>query len=127
MSLGFLSGLIGGLVAAAVTMTGWFVTDYLRRRETRNSRKGDFIERQIIELYAPLFFLAKSEQKYRQMRKQAFEAAPKDKQSTIWLAYTDQFVVPTQLKIYDLLQTKWHLLIEGRVHKSIEEVIEHCI
>lgn len=121
-----LSGLIGGLVAAAVTMTGWFVTDYLRRRELKDSRRADFIERQITQFYAPLFFLAESERRYRQMREKATSVAPEDKKGALWWAFTDQFVVPTQLRIYDLLKANWHLLIESRMHASFDLVISHC-
>jgi hypothetical protein len=105
MSIEFMSALIGGFVAAAVTMTGWFVTDYLRRRDAMDTRIANFIEQQIMELYAPLYFLAESEYRYRQMRERAISAAPDDKQGAVWWEYSEKFIVPTQLQIYELLKT----------------------
>lgn len=91
-----LTAIIGGLIAAAVTMTGWFVTDYLKRRDARATRVANFVERQIVELYAPLYFLAGSEMSYRQMREKAVQAASEDKRLAVWWAYSERFVVPAQ-------------------------------
>jgi hypothetical protein len=60
------------------------------------------------------------------MRERAISAAPDDKQGAVWWEYSEKFIVPTQLQIYELLKTKWYLLIEGQVHQSIYEVINHC-
>jgi predicted acyltransferase len=44
---GIFSGVLGGLIAAAVTILGWFATAYLRRGEDRRQYQLGFLERQI--------------------------------------------------------------------------------
>src|SRR5687768_1652670 len=101
----------GGLIGGSITMMSWFVTDIQRRRDATRSRLAEFIQRQVYELYSPLHALAKLDVIYRNTRTRVCEATPAQKRLTMWAIYTDEFVVPTQLKIYELLQTKWYLIV----------------
>jgi hypothetical protein len=120
-----LPGLIGGLIAGSITMLSWLVTDWQRRRDAQRNRRADFIQRQIYELYAPLDVLAKVEDYYRRMRDRACESFPPERRDAVSGIYADEFIVPAQRKIAELLQAKWYLVKDPRP-TSFDEVIEHC-
>jgi len=116
----------GGLVGAVVTMIGWFVTDHQRQKDARKSRLIDFTQRQIHELYAPLSMLAAKERSYRKLREDALRDVSEDRKPQIWLRCTDGYVIPAQKEIYNLLQNKWYLLVDGQQPQSFDRALEHC-
>jgi hypothetical protein len=127
MSSNIILALIGGgLVGAVVTMIGWFVTDYQRRKDAQRNRLIDFIQRQIYELYAPLSMLAAKEQSYRNLRDDTGSSVSEDRKTEVWQRCTGEYVIPAQKEIYNLLQNKWHLLIDGQQPQSFDAVLEHC-
>jgi len=126
MASSFVSGLLGGLVAAAVSMLGWFVSDHLRRRSEQEREHAEYVEAQISELYAPLSIYSLAERRYRMMRDRAVEAAPSEMKAPVWREFSERYVIPEQMKIFELFKTKWHLLIFDRRHDSYQRAIEHC-
>ena len=111
----------GGLIAGSVTMLGWFVTDLQRRKESKRNRRAEYIHRQISELYAPLSLLANKEYVYRELQNELIDKGDKDAS-----IYTKEFVVPTQLEIYNLIQSKAHLLGHGEKLSSFQAAQAHC-
>lgn len=126
MSSTVIAAIAGGLVGAVVTMIGWFVTDYQRRKEARRNRLIDHIQSQIYEFYAPLSILAAKEQSYRKLRDKTRERMPQDRKDEVWWRYTEGYVAPAQTEIYSLIQSKWHLLIDGEQPPSFDAVLRHC-
>ncbi len=120
------AAITGGLVGAVVTMIGWFVTDYQRRKDARRNRLIDYIQSQIHGLYAPLSILAAKEHSYRKLRNETRDRVGEDRKSEVWWRYTERYVAPAQTEIYGLLQSKWHLLIDGQRPPSFDAVLEHC-
>ncbi|HKC64161.1 MAG TPA: hypothetical protein VKB86_11005 [Pyrinomonadaceae bacterium] len=116
----------GAIVGALITMIGWFVTDYQRRKDARKNRLIDFTQRQIYELYAPLSTLAAKEQNYRRLRDDACSSVSEDRKSEVWRQCTDGYVIPAQKEIYNLLQNRWYLLVDREPPESFDLVLEHC-
>jgi len=118
--------IIGGLVGALVTMTGWFVTDFQRRKDAKRTRLADYTQRQIYELYAPLQMLAEKEYSYRKVRKDACDAVEKERRDLAWRLCSERYIFPAQRAIYELLQDKWYLLVDGDQPESFAAVLDHC-
>ena len=121
-----IAAIAGGLVGAVVTMIGWFVTDYQKRKDARRNRLLDYIQSQIYELYAPLSILAAKEQNYRKLRDKTRERMPDNRKDEVWWRYTEGYVAPAQTEIFSLLQSKWHLLVDGERPQSFDAVLKHC-
>ncbi len=121
-----IAAIAGGLVGAVVMMIGWFVTDYQRRKNAQRNRLIDYVQSQIYELYAPLSILAAKERSYRNLRDETRKRLPEDRKDEVWWRYTEGYVAPAQIEIYSLLQSKWHLLIDGEQPPSFDKVLEHC-
>jgi hypothetical protein len=58
------TALLSALVAATVTLIGWFITSWLAKRREDEARRQEaalkHLERQIEELYGPLLVLNRS-------------------------------------------------------------------
>jgi hypothetical protein len=121
-----IAAIAGGLVGAVVAMVGWFVTDYQRTKNAERNRQIDYLQRQIWELYAPLSILAAKEQSYRNLRTETCKLVAENRRDEVWWRYTEGNVAPAQIEIYSLLQSKWHLLIDGERPSSFDKVLEHC-
>jgi hypothetical protein len=126
MPADILPPLVGGLIAGSITMVSWFVADFQRRQDAQRNRLAEFVQRQLYELYAPLYMLAVKERAYRELRRRVKQAVAKEREWEAWLRCSDLYVMPAQRAIFDLLQSKWHLLIDGTPPRSFHAVLEHC-
>jgi hypothetical protein len=126
MPADILPPLIGGLIAGSITMVSWFVADFQKRKDAQRNRQAEFIQRQLYELYAPLYMLALKEHGYRELRRKVMGAVSKEREWEAWRKASDLFVMPAQRAIFDLLQSKWHLLIDVTPPASFYAVLDHC-
>jgi hypothetical protein len=122
------------LIAAAVTILGWYVTyAYAKRREDQTRRtelRLKYRQRQIEELYGPLLSLIEQIFNVWQVRQNIVN--PKDSHRSgadetrirefIWREYFS----PLHHEIGTLLRTKLYLLENGRMPESFSRYLEHA-
>jgi len=121
------SGLIGFLVNHFLAL--WRETNLRRRVETAR-----YLERQIGELYGPLLGLIEhSEMVYEILRKKLGHAAtPKidftkldERDGQVWRFFQEQFFLPINSSIRELIRSKTHLLEGGTMPKSFSTFFVH--
>ena len=130
--------LIGALAGAIVSSLGWFVVHALSlRREVvarRDNAAREHVERQIEQLYGPLLGLI-------QHSRMAFAVAQKtlpindggqidfskfsDRHGEVWRYFVEDYFVPVNGKIRELIRSKMHLLEAGVLPKSFGEFLVH--
>jgi hypothetical protein len=117
--------LIGALVVAAVTVIGWFATDWFRKRREEEVRRWessrDHLHRQIEELYGPLLGLIQKRGALLEVAQARLPDAMREDESfdrskfrnredsEVYNYLVEKYLLPMQAEIASLLQTKAHL------------------
>jgi hypothetical protein len=137
MSIQVLSALIGALVAGIVTTVGWFANYYLSRKsETKTHRmetSQQHLERQIEELYGPLWGLIQQSeavyavacQRLPSINSKINQAEFNEQESEIWSYLKDTFFLPINFQIAELLRTKVYLIESGELPASFKDFLIH--
>jgi hypothetical protein len=130
-----ITSIIGGLIVALVNF-------YLQNRNDRIIKKREaaltHLQRQIEELYAPLFMLIRSSHYVNvEVRDNILKISPEvrefdlDKltpeQLEAWHYYVDNYFFPSNEKIQDLITSKYYLLVGGHPPKSFDQFLQHTI
>jgi hypothetical protein len=125
--------LLVALIAAVVTVTGWFATyAYTKRLEDDTRRleaKLTHLERQIDELYGPLDSLIKQIFTIWTVRENLLGPATglsDDKREAARQLIWRSFFRPVHEQIQELMRTKLHL-VEGGLPTSFEAYLEHSV
>lgn len=138
MEKSLLSVLTGAASGGLVTAIGWFVVHSLSLRREIAARRDvaarDHLEKQIKELYGPLLGLI-------QHSRMAFAGAAlrlpanagkqidfdrfKDSDGEVWDFFVENFFLQVNAQIQHLVRTKMHLLEQGILPKSFEELFLH--
>jgi hypothetical protein len=133
-----MSALIGAVSGALVAGVGWFVVHALSlRRELRirhDAAARDHIEKQIEHFYGPLLGLILQ-------ARLAFEMASRilprdqhgqiefsrfsDRDGEIWRFFVEEYFLPVNAKIRDLIRSNMHLLEAGILPKTFATFLEH--
>jgi hypothetical protein len=120
------------LIAAAVTVLGWYVTyAYARRREDQTRRielRLKYRQRQIEELYGPLLSLIEQIFNVWEVRQSilastdSLDGASRDRVNEfIWKEY----FLPLHHEIRHLLRTKLYLLEEDLMPETFSRYLQH--
>ena len=130
--------LLVAIMAALVTAIGWIVTYRLAVRQAQEVQQIAaalrFTERQLEELYGPLyFFLVEGEQSYKNIEGLIDVARlrpPGDEQTLtidqkIWLFWMENDALPRNEKIAELLRTRSHLIEGEQMPESFHRFLEH--
>jgi hypothetical protein len=138
MDKSLLPAVIGAAAGALVAALGWLVVHALSSRRELIARRDlaarDHLEKQIEQLYGPLLGLI-------QHSRLAFEVAarilpkrpdgqiefprfsPRD--SEVWHFLVEEYFLPVNAKIRDLMRSKMHLFDEGFLPKSFDAFFAH--
>lgn len=132
-----LSATIGALVGGIITMLGWFANYYLaRKKETeahQREKSQQHLERQIEELYGPLWGLIQQSKVVYDVACQRLpsingniDPGKFDKQeSEIWNYWKDTFFLPINIQIAELLRTKVYLIESSEIPASFRDFLIH--
>jgi hypothetical protein len=138
MDKAFIPALIGTVCGALVAMVGWFVSNSLSLRREITARRDiaarAHLENQIEQLYGPLLGLI-------QYSRGAFSVAAKKlltdsagridqsrfsgADGEIWRFCIENYFLPVDAEIRQLIRTKIHLLESGILPKSFEDFFSH--
>lgn len=130
--------LLGAISAGVFSAVGWFVSYFLSKRREYNLQKRKSIigqlERQIEELYGPLLGLIRNSRYVFEVSKKLL---PSDQEKgilfenfteqdyKIYWHFTDNYFLPNNAKIANLLHTKLSLLETERMPKSFDDFLKH--
>jgi hypothetical protein len=122
------------LVAAVVTVVGWYVTyAYARRRDDQTRRieiRLKYRQRQIEELYGPLLSLIEQIFNVWQVRTSILDAkdgrlSPEQQERVSEFIWKEYFS-PLHQEIATILRTKLYLLEGGRMPPTFARYLEHA-
>ncbi len=137
MDTQLLSAMIGAIVGGIITMLGWFANYYLARKKEveahQTEKSQQHLERQIEELYGPLWGLV---QQSKVVYDVACQRLPSingninpgefDKQeSEIWNYLKDTFFLPINIQIAELLRTKVYLVESSEIPASFKDFLSY--
>src|SRR5215831_9712712 len=122
------------LIAAAVTILGWYVTyAYAKRREDQTRRTEIRLkhrQRQIEEPYGPLLSLIEQIFNIWQVRQHILKAekgrVSAEREASIREFIWREYFSPLHHEIGNLLKTKLYLLENGRMPPSFEKYLQHA-
>lgn len=130
--------LIGAVLGAVVTSLGWFANYYLGSKKEENTRRNEAALRhlttQIQEFYGPLWGLIQESQAIRQVAGQRLpcDAAGRidamrfqDHDAEIYAYFKEQFFLPINRRISDLMCTRLHLLEHSQLPDSFRAFLEY--
>lgn len=140
MDKSFLPALIGAISGVIIAVVGWLVVHVLSSRRDLAARRDtaarDHLEKQIEQLYGPLLGLI-------QHSRSAFEVAarvlPRDQRGhiefgrfssrdgEIWRFFVEEYFLPVNAKIRDLIRSNMHLLEEGVLPKTFDAFFSHAV
>jgi len=119
------------LIAAVVTAAGWLVTNVLDRerehdRVSRESR-ARYLERQVEELYGPLFNLTMQIVTINHVRFEVVRETALDQRGAIDAMFYREYFMPLHDGVRELPKTKLHL-VEGRaLPESVYAYMRHSL
>ncbi len=137
MNLQLLSALIGALVGGLITAMGWFANYYLSRKKEDESRRREaalkHLERQIEELYGPLWGLIQQSEAIYQVACKRLPTANgrvdlsqfKGQDGEIWNYLKETFFMPINLQVAELLRTKIYLIDANEIPASFQAFMSH--
>jgi hypothetical protein len=103
---------LSAIVAAAITLTGWFITSGLAKRREDEGRRQQaalkHLERQIEELYGPLLGLIQQSGAVFTVARQRHELKDSDSEAA-WQYFIEKYFLPLNLQMVRLLSTNVHL------------------
>jgi hypothetical protein len=119
------------LIAGLVTGAGWLVTHYLERQREqtrlRREARGKYLERQVEELYGPLFNLTMQIVATNHVRYGVLSNLPTDKRGAIDQLFYREYFRPLHDATRELLRTRLHLVEGNRLPESFYQYLRHSI
>lgn len=110
------------LIAAVVTAAGWLVTHILQRqrdvKKKAQEARAEYVQRQIEELYGPMFNLATQIVITNHVLHGILQSAPPNPEKVEEVFYFDYFQ-PLHQEARELLKSKLHLVQGSRVPATI--------
>jgi hypothetical protein len=130
--------LIGAISAGIFSTIGWFVSYFLSKRKEYNLQKRksilDQFEHQIEELYGPLLGLIRNSRYVFEVSKKLvpyetgkgylFESFT-EHHYKVFSYFTENYFLPNNAKIANLLHTKLALIDTDKIPKSFDEFLKH--
>jgi hypothetical protein len=127
------------LIAAIVVAIGWLVTYYLMLKKERILKSEEialrFLERQIEELYGPLYGLINESKMIYDVVKMkvptqngnVFQEKFTQEHWDIWRYFVEKHFLPHNKEISNLIKTKMHLLNTIELPKSFIAFLDHTV
>jgi hypothetical protein len=125
--------LISALIAATVTIIGWFSTYWIAKRREDNTRRLEILlkyrQRQIEELYGPLVSLIDQIFNVWEVRENILGPSPgrysNEDQQRIRQFFWNEYFHPLHQEIRNLLRTKLYLLEGGHIPDTFLQYLQH--
>jgi len=128
MVMVLIPGIVGGLIGGGATIVGLFVANSLSRRREDTARTYNYVERQVNELYTPLFGLLEQITRTYSMRERFMDTTNiKLPRPEIEFYFYESFFAPLHEKAIDLIYTKESLFEEGRRPSIVDRYLLHAI
>jgi hypothetical protein len=114
-------------------LLGYIFTYFNDLRISKRTAELERINRQLGELYGPLYALADSStitfaeflKRYRPGQPSFFNTPPNEDELKIWRLWMSDVFMPTNLKMYDIILNKADLLIEEEMPKCLLDLGAH--
>jgi len=121
--------LLVAVLTGAVTVSGWFTTKYLERRQKRAEFRRTYIERQIEEFYGPIYSLiwqifTTSELKDRILHRCQLNAEEKNR---VQEYFSETYFRPLHTRIKTILETKLYLVDGTEMPDSVYTYLRHSM
>ncbi len=121
-------------VTVALAFIGYLITYANNLRLSQRKERLDRINRQLAELYGPLFALTyASEMAWRAFRSKHRPGRayfgegepPTDEELKVWRLWMSTVFMPNNVKMYEIIQSKSDLLVESDMPKCLLELCTH--
>lgn len=127
--------IITTLVTISLALLGYFATYFNNLRLSQRSERLSRVNRQLSELYGPLFALSYASHsawiafrlKYRSNQKFFFsdDNSPTDEELKAWRLWMTTVFMPINQRMYELVLSKSDLLIETTMPEPLLELCAH--
>jgi len=138
MKTQLLSALIGALAGAVVTVIGWLVNYYFSRKQEDETRRREaalrHLERQMEELYGPLWGLIQQSQTVYEVACKRLPSGPdgrtdpsrfNQQDGATWHYLVESYFLPTNAHMAELIRTKVYLIDADEIPASFQEFLVH--
>ncbi len=125
-----------GVTAAVI---GWWVSHYLAQKKERHFEQlkwaKAFIDSQLSELYGPIYGLLLENDRHRIDIEEIFGRSTifvgsiplTDEEKNIWVHYLENYYLPNNRKIVEIIKEKIHLLVGDELPKSFLSFIDYAV
>jgi hypothetical protein len=122
------------IITVMLAFSGYLVTYLNNIRLSQRAERLERVNRQLGELYGPLFALSQASdrawqafrRKYRPGRTYFGEGTPpNDEELKVWRLWMNTVFMPNNLRMYELLLSKSDLLIESEMPKCLLDFCAH--
>jgi hypothetical protein len=121
--------LVVGLLTAAVTITGWYVSYATTKRREERMRRVEarlrHVQRQIEELYSPLLALIQYAATVYQIARQKNADPETMARGEIWRFFVERYFLPLNAQMATLIRQKIHLLHTPELPESFRAFLRH--
>lgn len=119
------------LIAAIVTAGGWVVTNIFERKRDRSrmirESRARYLERQVEELYGPLFNLTMQIVTTNHVRSQVVRNTAPEQRAAIDQLFYREYFRPLHDAVRELLKTKLHLVEGSDLPESFYTYLRHSL
>jgi len=119
-------------ITVLIAIFGYFITYFINNRLSKRNAKLERVNRQLSELYGPLYALAHiSNSLFHDLSKKLLKKGKdgdwefEDVERKEWILWMQTVFMPINLNIYKLIRTKADLLIENDLDQSLLDVCIH--
>lgn len=130
-----MGAIAGGIVAGLFTVIGWIVTRYREDATRRREATLRHLQRQIEELYGPLYGLLRQSKVTYDVAKKVLPLRTngrlaierfEPKQQELWEHFVDHYLRPLNSQMSEIIRTKMYLLEGGVMPESFSNYLEHA-
>lgn len=130
-----MGAIAGGIVAGLFTVIGWIVTRYREDATRRREATLRYLQRQIEELYGPLYGLLRQSKVTYEVAKKVLPKRDdgrlaierfEPKQQELWEYFVDHYLRPLNSQMSEIIRTKMYLLEGGVMPESFSNYLEHA-
>jgi hypothetical protein len=116
------------IIGFFITVGGWFVNSYLTKRQDTAKARAEFIQRQIEELYGPLYgLIVETDVIFRiELQRQRSKPAGDSSHVVANRYFIETYYNPLNIEMVELIRRKMHLLVGGKLPESFERLMEHA-
>lgn len=127
------------VISLAVIMAGWLVTHYLSKKKERYFEaikwQKSHLDNQLSSLYGPIYGLLLENDRHRKDIEEIFGRSIifeggnplSEEEQKIWLHYLENYYLPNNRKIVEVIKSNIHLLQGTSLPKSFINFIDYTV